>query len=128
MSKTTIENSSDLFEIEIGSFNNNNGEQLPISLFQEIEADLCDRLMHTYGSSPEEDQTDGALEFIQNIVDNVRSEFEGFLEDGDKKKFLRILSKIFTVLLSVKADSSEKIFKIVKFSISTVLKIWSEQN
>ena len=128
MSKTTIENSSDLFEIEIGSFSNNNGEQLPISLFQEIEADLCDRLMHTYGSSPEEDQTDGALEFIQNIVDNVRSEFEGFLEDGDKKKFLRILSKIFTVLLSVKADSSEKIIKIVKFSISTVLKIWSEQN
>ena len=109
MSKTTIENSSDLFEIEIGSFNNNNGEQLPISLFQEIEADLCDRLMHTYGSSPEEDQTDGALEFIQNIVDNVRSEFEGFLEDGDKKKFLRILSKIFTILLSLKADSSEKI-------------------
>ena len=117
MSKTTIENSSDLFEIEIGSFNNNNGKQLPISLFQEIEADLCDRLMHTYGGSPEEDQTDGALEFSQNIFDNVRSECEGFLEDGDKKKFLRILSKIFTVMLNVKADSSEKIIKIVKFSI-----------
>ena len=81
-----------------------------------------------HGSSPEEDQTDGALEFIQNIVDNVSSEFEGFLEDGNKKNFLRILSKIFTVLLSVKADSSEKIIKIVKLSISTVLKIWSEQN
>ena len=124
MSKMTIENSDDLFEIEIS--NKNVGEQLPISLFQEIEADLCDRLMH--GSSPEEDQTDGALEFIQNIVDNVSSEFEGFLEDGNKKNFLRILSKIFTVLLSVKADSSEKIIKIVKLSISTVLKIWSEQN
>ena len=79
-----------------------------------------------HGGSPEDDQTDGPLEFIQNIVDNVRSEFEEFLEDGDKKKFLRILSKIFTILLSVKADSSEKIIKIVKFSISTVLKTWSE--
>ena len=41
-----------------------------------------------HGGSPEDDQTDGPLEFIQNIVDNVRSEFEEFLEDGDKKKIL----------------------------------------
>ena len=120
----TVENSDDLFEIEISS--NNVGKQLPISLLQEIEAYLCDRLMH--GSSPKNDQTDGPLEFIQNIADNVRSEFEELVQDGDKKKFLKILTKIFTILLSVKADSSEKIIKIVKFSISTVLKTWSEQN
>ena len=123
-----IENSDDLFEIEIGIFNNNVGEQLPISRFQEIEADLYDKLMHGYESSPEDDQTDGSLEFIQNIVDKFRSEFEEFLEDGDKKKFLRILSKIFTILLSVKADSSAKAIKTVKFSISTVLKTWSEHS
>ena len=64
MSMMALENSEDLFEIEIGSFTNNNRDQLPISLFQEIEADLCDRLLHTYGGSPEDDQTDGALEFI----------------------------------------------------------------
>ena len=75
-----IENSDDLFEIEIGTFNNNEGEQLPISLFQEIEADLCDRLMHGHESSPEDDQIDWPLEFIPNIVDNVRSEFEEFQE------------------------------------------------
>ena len=39
-----------------------------------------------------------------------------------------MLSKIFTILLSVKADSSEKIIKIVKLTISTVLKLWSEQS
>ena len=59
-----LENSEDLFEIEIGSFTNNNRDQLPISLFQEIEADLWDRLLHTHGGSPEDDQTDGVLEFI----------------------------------------------------------------
>ena len=53
-----IENSDDLFEIEIGTFNNNEGEQLPILLFQEIEASLCDRLMHGHESSPKDDQTD----------------------------------------------------------------------
>ena len=101
-------------------------EKLPISLFQETEADLCDRLMHN--SSPEDDQTDGLLEFMQNIVENVRSDFDNFIEDGDRKIFLKILTKIFAILLSVKADSTEKIIKIVKFSISKVLKTWSEQS
>ena len=45
-----------------------------------------------------------------------------------KKKFLNILTKIFTSLLSVKADNSEKIIKIVKLAISAVLKSWSELN
>ena len=101
-------------------------EKLPISLFQETEADLCDRLMHN--SSPEDDQTDGLLEFMQNIVENVRSDFDNFIEDGDRKIFLKILTKIFAILLSVKADSTEKIIKIVKLSISTGLKTWSEQS
>ena len=57
----------DLFEIE---FRSNNNEKLPILLFQEIEADLCDRLMHS--NSSEVDQTDWPLEFIQNTVDNLR--------------------------------------------------------
>ena len=50
MSKTATENSDGLFEIEIETLNNNGAEQLPILLFQEIEADLCDRLMQ--GDSP----------------------------------------------------------------------------
>ena len=37
----------DLFETEIDTFNGNESEKLPISFFQEIEADLCDRLMHS---------------------------------------------------------------------------------
>ena len=115
----------DLFEIET---NNNalTAENLPIYLFQEIEADLCDKLLHSGDS--DNDQTDGLLEFIQTIVDKIREEFEGVVQDEDRKTFLKILSKIFTILLSVKADNTEKIIKIVKFALSTVLKIWSGQN
>ena len=115
----------DLFEIEA---NNNvlTAENLPIYLFQEIEADQCDNLL--YSSSPKNDQTDGAIDFIQGIVDKVKEEFEGLVQDEDRKTFLKILSKIFTILLSVKADNTEKIIKIVRFAISTVLKIWSGQN
>ena len=118
------ENTDDLFfDLEIDKFEVKQKEHLSISLFKEIEDDLCDRL--TQSSIPEDDQTDGPLDFTENIVDNVRAEFEQFVEDGDKKIFLRILSKIFTILFGVKADNSEKIIRIVKFSISTVLKTWS---
>ena len=55
----------DLFDtIELNQFNSRiEGEKLPISLLQEIEADLCDKFLHS--SSPENDQTDGALDFIK---------------------------------------------------------------
>ena len=42
--------------------------------------------MILHGSSPEDDETDGAIEFIKNIVDNVKSEFEGLIKNGDEKK------------------------------------------
>ena len=115
----------DLFEIETNK-NVLAAENLPIYLFQEIEADLRDNLLHS--NSPKNDQTDGAIDFIQGIVDKVKEEFEGLVQDEDRKTFLKILSKIFTILLSVKADNTEKIIKIVRFTISTVLKIWSGQN
>ena len=73
------QNADDIFEIEIDTFNENEIGKLPISLFEGIEADLCDRLMHS--SNPEGDETDGRLDFIQNIADNVKSEFEELIED-----------------------------------------------
>ena len=100
-------------------------EELPISILKKIEVELCDNLLH---SAEPADQTDGPLEFIQNIVDNVRGEFEYFLENGDKRNFLKILTKIFAILLSVKADNSEKIINNVKFAISSVIKRWLERN
>ena len=115
---------ADLFEIE----SNNNiltAQNLPIYLFQEIEAGLCDKLLH--GDEPENDQTDAPLEFIKTVVNKIKEEFEGFVQYEDRKTFLKILSKIFTILLSIKADNTEKIIKIVRFAFSIVLKVWSEQ-
>ena len=119
------ESELDLFEIETSN-NVLTAENLLIYLFQELETDLCDNLLHS--SSPQNDQTDGAIDFVQGIVDKVKEEFEGLVEDEDRKIFLKILSKIFMILLSVKADNIEKIIKIVRFAFSKVLKIWSGQN
>ena len=119
MSKLTLLNEQDLFETEIKE----QQEALPISLFQEIEAELGDHILH---SDEEGDETDGAIDFIKNIVENIKSEIELLVEDNNQKIFLNTLSKIITILLSVNVDSTDKILRVVKLIITTVLKKWSE--
>ena len=114
-----------LFDFEEDFSSLNEPETLPNSLLKEIEVELSDNLIHTEVA---DDQTDGMVEFILNIIEKVKAEIDLFLIDSDKVVFLHILTKIFTVLLSVKADTPEKIIKIVRIAISTILKKWSEQN
>ena len=109
------------------TFNENNNEKLPVALFQEIETELLDVLLEKDGSESD-DETDEPIQLIQNIVETVQKDFDGIVEDGERKTFLNILTKIFETLLSVKADNIEKIVRLIKLSISTVIKTWSEQN
>ena len=73
------------------------------------------------------DETDGPIQFIKNIVEKVKKDFDGVVVDEEKKN-LSVLTKIFTTILSVKADNIEKIINLIKISLSTVVKAWSEQN
>ena len=83
--------------------------------------------MHNYNGELD-DETDEPTQFIQNIVENVKRDFDGVVESNERKTFLRILTKIFATLLSVKADNIEKIINIIKISLSAIIKSWSEQN
>ena len=122
---TEIENEN-MFEIEL---NENKNKKLPIELFQELETELLDSLLHKENSNDLSDnETDGPIDFIRQIVDNVREEFDGVVEEGDRKTFLHLLTKILAVVLSVKADSIEKIISLVKLTVSKVVKTWSKRN
>ena len=124
---TEIENEN-MFEIELEQ-NENKNEKLPTELFQELETELLDSLLHKENNNDlSDDETDGPIDFIRQIVDNVREEFDGVVEEGDRKTFLHLLTKILAVVLSVKADSIEKIISLVKLSVSKVVKTWSERN
>ena len=124
MSKLAKMNPENLFDIEFTELKTENSK-LPTYLFEEIKSELTNIIIDE--SSPEE-ETDGAFELIRNIVDNVRSEIENFVENEDLKKFLYVLTKVFTLLLNVKVDDTEKIINIVKLAISSILKNWSELN
>ena len=124
MSKLANLNEENLFEMEFSEIKTENSG-LSTYLFEEIETELSNLIIDE--SSPEE-ETDGAIELIKNIVDNVRSEIEHLVENDDLRKFLHVLTKVFTLLLNVKVDNSNKIIKIVKLAISSVLRKWSELN
>ena len=124
---TEIENEN-MFEIELEQ-NENKNEKLLIELFQELETELLDSLLHKENNNDLwDDETDGPIDFIRQIVDNVREEFDGVVEEGDRKTFLHLLTNILAVVLSVKADSIEKIISLVKLTVSKVIKTWSERN
>ena len=107
--------------------NENDNEKLPIDLFQLLNVELNDTLFHNYDGELD-DETDGPIQFMQNIVKNVKRDFEGIVESNERKIFLCILTKVFATLLNVKVDNIEKIINIIKISLSSVIKSWSEQN
>ena len=110
MSKLANINEENLFGLEVKTENS----KLPTYLFKELESELTSIIIDKNNA---EEETDGAFEVIRNIVENIRSEIENFVENDDLKKFLYILTKIFTLLLNVKIDISEKIIRIVKLAI-----------
>ena len=118
-------------EIEMANenetFNENNNEKLPVALFQEIESELHYVLSQNDGSESD-DETDGPIDFIRNIVETVKRDFDGVVEEGERKTFLHILTKIFATLLSVKTENIEEIIRLIKLSISAVIKKWSGKN
>ena len=124
---TEIENEN-MFEIELDQ-NKNKNEKLPTELFQELETELLESLSHKENNNDLSDhETDGPVDFIRQIVDNIREEFDGVVEKGDRKTFLHLLTKILATVLSVKAGSIEKIISLVKLTVSKVVKTWSERN
>ena len=105
---------------------NNNffSEKLSIELFREVEVELLDSLVNTDSN----DETDGPINFIKQVVESVTEEFDTVIEEEDKKAFIHLLTKILATLLSVKADSIENIIKLIKLIVSTIIRKWSDPN
>ena len=111
MSKLANVDPENLIEIEIDEIETENSK-LPTYLFEELESELTNIII-VEGS---QEETDGAFNIIRNILDKVKVDFEKLNLSGDLKKFLHTISKIFTLLLNIKVDTSNKILKIVKLT------------
>ena len=92
-------------------------------LFEEINRELEAFLTK---ESNDKDVTHGFLDLLSTISDSVQEEFEELVGgNSDRKRFVRALSKIFTLLLNMKVDTAEKI-KRIKVAVEMRIKIWQE--
>ena len=123
-SYTDLFKDEDFFEIEMKDGNNNNTEKLPIELFREIEVELLDSLVNTESN----DKTDRPINFIKQVVEIVKEEFDSVVEEEDEKAFIHIWNKILATLLSVKVKNIKNVIKLVRLTVSTIIRKWSEQN
>ena len=100
-----METSEDLFGLEqIGAVIETDNALIFEEIKRELEAYLS-------RESDDADSTDGVFEFLASLADQVQGEFEELIDnDSDKKRFLRALSKIFTLLLNTKVSTAEKFF------------------
>ena len=97
-----------------------------ILIFEGIRKEVEGYLLE---QSDDTDSTDGVLDFLAALSDKIWEEFEELLDgDSDKKRFLMVLTRIFALLLNTKVDMPEKIKKILKIAIETMVKLWSGQN
>ena len=117
----------DLFEMEWDINDQKNDLEInSLSLFQEIEKELSEKLLEEKG---EGDSTDGAFAYIEDLTNNLQTECDETIgEGGDKKQFIRSLTKIFAILLNTRVDSVSKIKNIIKIAVKIVIRLWSGQN
>ena len=128
---TSFLRSDTLFDQELSfekEINNNTNDPLSIEILDEIETELD----HLFGDEINDiefsDNTDVSIDFLKEVVEKIKTEFDGILEDPNKKSYLEVFSRIFSRLSTLKVDNFEKIANIIIISLSKVVKIWSEQN
>ena len=74
----------------------------------------------------EGDLTDRVFNFLENLMDRLQEDFDEIIgEDNNKKRFIKSGTRIFALLLNTKVDTVNKIKRILKIAIKTMLKIWS---
>ena len=73
------------------------------------------------------DAKDGIFDFLSTISDSVLEKSDKLVnDDSNKKLFVKMLSRMFALLLHTKVNIAEKIKRIIKITIETTLKIWQE--
>ena len=93
-------------------------------LFEEITRLISE---HVKFEDEGKDSTGGLHNVLSEIADSVRKEFEELVGiSNDKRHYITVLTKIFTLLLNTNVDTVEKIKRILKITIETTLKIWQE--
>ena len=104
-----------------------------------IQCLLLDKLADSLKSNKiisknsEGDQTDGSIDTVKELAEKLFEEIKGNIENtsrenrNKKTKFIKVLIRIFSLLLKANLTSAKKINKVIKQSVKLFLSIWRGQ-
>ena len=112
--------SNNLFELEHIVVENTGVDATCI--LEEIHKEIGDYLI---GQGHDADSRDGVFDFLENLTSSLHENFDKLIgEDTDKKRFVKALTRIFTLLLNTKVDTADETKRILRITIETTLKTW----
>ena len=116
--------SNNLFELEQIVVENTGVDATHI--FEEIHKEMGDYLT---GQGHNADSMDSVFDFLENLTSSLHEDFDELIgEDTDEKRFVKALTRIFTLLLNAKVDTADKIKGILRIAIEMTLKICKDQS
>ena len=117
-----VENKSQQTIDDLYEKSKNADHEAQVALLAKITNEMKQLIREENGKS---DATDGAFDVLSDLAESLQKDFEELIEaDSDKKIFMKVLSKIFELLLNANVNTIAKSKRTLKIAIETTLKLW----
>ena len=117
-----VENKSQQTIDDLYEKSKNAGHEAQVALLAKITNEMKQLIREENGKS---DATDSAFDVLSDLAESLQKDFEELIEaDSDKKIFMKVLSKIFELLLNANVNTIAKSKRTLKIAIETTFKLW----
>ena len=117
-----VENKSQQTIDDLYEKSKNADHEAQVALLAKITNEIKPLIREENGKS---DATDSAFDVLSDLAESLQKDFEELIEaDSDKKIFMKVLSKIFELLLNANVNTIAKSKRTLKIAIETTLKLW----
>ena len=117
-----VENKSQQTIDDLYQKSKNADHEAQVALPAKITNEIKQLIREENGKS---DTTDSAFDVLSEVAESLQEDFEELIEaDSNKKIFMKVLSKIFELLLNANVNTIDKSKRTLKIAIEITLKLW----
>ena len=117
-----VENKSQQTIDDLYEKSKNADHEAQVALLAKITNEIKQLIREENGKS---DTTDSGFDVLSEVAESLQEEFEELIEaDSNKKIFMKVLSKIFELLLNANVNTIDKSKRTLKIAIEITLKLW----
>ena len=117
-----VENKSQQTIDDLYQKSKNADHEAQVALLAKITNEIKQLIREENGKS---DTKDSAFDVLSEVAESLQEDFEELIEaDSNKKIFMKVLSKIFELLLNANVNTIDKSKRTLKIAIEITLKLW----